>query len=221
MTTVVAFDLDGTLVDSRLDLAESANTMLSTFGVAPLPVDTVASMVGDGARQLVARVLSAGGVEGDVSAALDQFLAIYGSRLVANTRPYPGTVEAVERLARQHALAVLTNKPEGLSRRILDAFGLTRFFSDVIGGDSGFPRKPDPAGLRHLVAQAGSVPDRTVYIGDSMIDVETARAAGTGLIVARYGFGHLRQPIFVGPDELEARSAFELPALVERIVAAP
>jgi phosphoglycolate phosphatase len=219
MTPLVAFDLDGTLVDSRRDLAESANELLATYGASALGIDVVAAMVGDGARQLVERVLDAAGVQTDVPAALERFLGIYAGRLVVHTRPYRGTLEALAHLRGRATLALLTNKPEGLSRQIIDAFAMSPYFAAVIGGDSGFPRKPDPAGLRALIALTGTTPPRTVYIGDSMIDVETARAAGARVVVARYGFGHLRQPIALRDEEASVDAPADIPGTVERVLA--
>ena len=156
--SLIVFDLDGTLIDSRLDLAESTNEMLSAYGATPLPVDVVAAMVGEGARVLVARALGAAGLDPDDPDALRRFREIYDRRLLVHTRPYDGIEEVVSRMAERHPLAVLTNKPEAPSRRLLDAFGLARHFRRVIGGDSGPARKPDPAGLHALMAEFGTAP---------------------------------------------------------------
>ena len=157
MRPLIVFDLDGTLIDSKRDLAESANEMLATYGAAPLAEAEVAGMVGDGAMQLVQRALETAGVTTDVSVALDRFLAIYAGRLFEHTRPYPGLSEAVAAAAERASLAVLTNKPEGPSRTLLDGFGLSRFFpvgdwrrlrvSPEAGPLRAFP--PDSAGWRH------------------------------------------------------------------------
>jgi phosphoglycolate phosphatase len=205
MRPLVVFDLDGTLIDSQRDLAESANEMLAIYDAKPLDEREVASFVGDGARQLVVRTLEAAGVVTDVPAALNRFLAIYGGRLFVHTRPYPGVTEAIASATDKCSLAVLTNKPEGFSRQLLDRFGLSRFFRWVIGGDSGFPRKPDPSGLLHVIQRSGVMPRSCLVVGDSMVDVETARAVGATVCVAEYGFGHLRRPIERVGSELVAR----------------
>jgi phosphoglycolate phosphatase len=210
MRPLVVFDLDGTLIDSQRDLAESANEMLAAYDAKPLDEREVAGFAGDGARQLVCRALEAAGVVTDVSGALDRFLAIYGGRLFVHTRPYPGVVEAVAAASDQCALAVLTNKPERFARALLDGFGLSRFFRWVIGGDSGFPRKPDPSGLSHVIQQAKVTPRACLVIGDSMVDVETARAIGAVVCIAEYGFGHLRRPIERDGRELIARRSEDL-----------
>jgi phosphoglycolate phosphatase len=210
--SLIVFDLDGTLIDSRLDLAESTNEMLSGYGARPLPVDAVAAMVGEGARVLVARALGAAGLDPDEPDALRRFREIYDRRLLIHTRPYDGIEEVVSQMAERHPLAVLTNKPEAPSRRLLDAFGLARHFRRVIGGDSGPARKPDPAGLHVLMGEFGAMPAATWLVGDSMIDVETARRAGVRMCVALYGFGQLRGELVLDGSEATVRVAPEIPA---------
>lgn len=214
MRGLIVFDLDGTLVDSKRDLAESTNEMLASYGAAPLPLDQVAGLVGEGARLLVRRALAAAGLDADEPAALDRFLEIYDRRLLNHTRPYDGVPELVRGLAGQARLAVLTNKPEAPSRRLLEAFDLAPHFASVIGGDSGVPRKPDPAGLLRLINEAGAGADATVFIGDSMIDVETARNAGVRICVALYGFGRLRGELSLSGDELVANTPAEIAPLM-------
>jgi phosphoglycolate phosphatase len=209
------FDLDGTLIDSRRDLADSANELLGQFGAAALPEDQVGQMVGDGAAVLVARVFASRGVEPPPDA-LGRFLAIYGRRLLVHTRPYPGIGEVLAALASRAALAVLTNKPLAATRRILTGLDLARYFSEsgVIGGDGPFPRKPDPAGLRHLATLAGVSPASTLLIGDSVIDWETARRATVSMCLARYGFGGKGFPVgALGPSDRLIDSPVELLAL--------
>ncbi|MFI5178804.1 MAG: HAD-IA family hydrolase [Vicinamibacterales bacterium] len=191
MGSLIIFDLDGTLIDSRRDLAESTNEMLASFGAPALPIDQVAAMVGEGARVLVERALTASGLDPAAPGALPRFLTIYDRRLLNFTRPYPGIARVVRQAAAHAALAVVTNKPEALARRLLDAFDLRACFRWVIGGDAAFPRKPDPASVRFLMAEAAATPAGTLLVGDSAIDVLTARAAGVRVCVARYGFGRI------------------------------
>ena len=212
--SLIVFDLDGTLIDSRLDLAESTNEMLSEYGATPLPVDAVAAMVGEGARVLVARALGAAGLDPDEPDALRRFREIYDRRLLVHTRLYDGIEEVVSQMAERHPLAVLTNKPEAPSRRLLEAFGLARHFRRVIGGDSGPARKPDPAGLHALMAEFGASAPATWLVGDSMIDVETARRAGVRMCVALYGFGQLRGELVLDGSEATVRVAPEIPAAI-------
>lgn len=186
---LIVFDLDGTIVDSRRDLAESANEMLGTYGAGALSVDAVTRMVGEGARVLVERALVAAGLDPAEPEALARFLAAYDRRLLGHTRSYEGLGDVMQEAARDTTLAVLTNKPEAPSRRLLDAFDLTRSVRWVIGGDSGFARKPDPGGLLDLMARAGVAATRTMMVGDSPVDAETARRAGATFCAALYGFG--------------------------------
>jgi phosphoglycolate phosphatase len=183
------FDLDGTLVDSLRDLAESANALLTSYGAAPLDTAAIGGMVGDGAAKLVARACAAAGVA--ARDALPTFLEIYDSRLLAHTRPYDGMPETLASLAGRASLAVLTNKPLGATRRILAGLDLARFFHQdaVVGGDGPRPRKPDPSGLLHLCEQASVPPAEAMLVGDSLVDWQTAHGAGTAICMARYGFG--------------------------------
>jgi phosphoglycolate phosphatase len=186
---LIAFDLDGTLIDSRRDLADSANELLAERGAAPLQVDAIGRMVGEGARVLVQRALAAAGLPEDARA-LPRFLEIYDTRLLNHTRPYHGVEDAL-RLAREHGrVALLTNKPVKPSERLLDALGLRALFDDVIGGDSEFGRKPDPAGLFALMARAGANAEGTLMVGDSAIDHETAMRASVRCCLTAYGYGY-------------------------------
>jgi phosphoglycolate phosphatase len=185
---LVIFDLDGTLIDSVTDLSRSVAELVTTLGGRPLAQDEVAAMVGDGAAVLVKRALSAAGVHPDVPNVLEKFLAIYNRRLLETTVAYPGIEEVLRTTSRRVRMAVLTNKPEGPSRRILDGLGLTAYFDAIVGGDGPHGRKPDPAGLRALAHG-----DRDVMlVGDSPIDWATARAAGCAFAWARYGFSAAR-----------------------------
>jgi phosphoglycolate phosphatase len=184
----IVFDLDGTLIDSVRDLAASARQLVASLGGRTLSDDEVAHMVGDGARVLVRRALAAAGLDPDTPDALARFLEIYDRRLLDTTRVYAGTEEMLGHASRRGRLAVLTNKPEAPSLRILEALGLLPFFDRVIGGDSEYGRKPDPAGLQAI--GGGHVP--VLLVGDSPIDWETARAADCVFAWARYGFGAAR-----------------------------
>ena len=196
MFRLIVFDLDGTLVDSRKDIADAANRLLRDCDGDPLPDDRIGGMVGDGAAMLVARAFAASGVEPPADA-LERFLAIYDRALLNHTRAYEGIPEVLEALAPRAALAVLTNKPIAPTRRVLEGLGLARFFhaDAVVAGDGPFPRKPDPAGLRHLIARAGISHDDTLLVGDSIIDWRTARNASSAVCIARYGFGFTGFPV--------------------------
>jgi phosphoglycolate phosphatase len=186
---LIVFDLDGTLIDSRRDIAESANTLLEECGATPLAEEQVGRMVGDGAATLVARTFAAAGLTSPPDA-LERFVAIYGRRLLRHTRPYPRIPEVLAHLARRAALGVLTNKPRAATQEILVGLDLAGYFGTaVIAGDGPFPRKPDPRGLLHLAGTAGIPAAATLLVGDSAIDWRTARAASTAICLARYGFG--------------------------------
>ena len=187
---LIVFDVDGTLVDSLQDLADIANALAAEYGRPAPPDAAVAGMIGDGAGVLVQRVCAAAGLEATPPDAVPRFLAIYDRLMLTHTRPYPGVPAMLDALASRGPLAVLTNKPDPAMRRMLDAFDLTRRFVACLGSDAGFPRKPDPAALRHLMAQAGATPDTTLLVGDSAIDLDTARRGGVRVCLARYGFGY-------------------------------
>jgi phosphoglycolate phosphatase len=208
--TLVVFDLDGTLVDSRQDLADSVNAVLESFGAAPLPRDRVVMMVGEGARTLVQRALSAAGLDADLDDALGRFHAYYGTRLLATTQPYSGISDMLDQVARVATLAVLTNKPLAPTQQLLQAFGWSPHFLSVVGGDSAFGRKPDPSGLQHLMVLADATPESTLLVGDSMVDIETARRAGTAICVAQYGFGNARGDLHLRGDEWIAETGHDV-----------
>jgi len=189
MIQLAVFDLDGTLVDSQKDLANAANALVTELGGRPLRDEEVAAMVGEGAGVLVRRVLTAARLDAGTPAALPRFLALYDERLVEHTRPYPGIQDLLEELRTQMPLAVLTNKPQTATQRLLTALQLSRHFAHVVGGDTSFGRKPDPAGLLGLCAAAGIAPSEAVLVGDSAIDLETARRGGVPCVLVRYGFG--------------------------------
>jgi phosphoglycolate phosphatase len=188
MTTHIAFDLDGTLVDSVGDLAASASELVTSLGGRALTQSEVALMVGEGAAILVRRALAASGLDPETPGALAQFLAIYDRRLLDATVAYDGVPEMLLLASRCARLSVLTNKPLAASRRILEALGLLSFFDTVIGGDGTLGRKPAVTGLR---AAAGDA-DHVMLVGDSPIDWDTASAAGCDFVWARYGFGAAR-----------------------------
>jgi len=218
MIHLIVFDLDGTLVDSRRDLADATNALVAELGGSPLPELVIGEMVGNGAAVLVKRALAGTGLDPDTPGALSRFLHHYDARLLATTRPYPGIFETIQLLGATRRLAVLTNKPAHATMRVLDGLGLLPFFDDVIGGDTAHGRKPDPTGLLALVSRAGVTPEATLLVGDSPIDLATARAAGTHICLARYGFGYR----FEG-DGLHGNGPFidepaALPAVVNALV---
>ena len=219
--SLVVFDLDGTLIDSRRDLTDSANALIVERGGHPLEEDAIARMVGDGAALLVRRALTAAQLpfsDGEVT----RFLEIYGERLLCHTRAYPGMNAVLEDIARGAVIAVLTNKPLAPAREILDALGLSPFIATTIGGDGPYPRKPDPASLRHLMTLYGADPSATVLVGDTRIDFETAHNAGAHVCLARYGFGYeqFETSRLTGVEAL-VDSPAEIPDAVRRLLNTP
>lgn len=188
--SLFVFDLDGTLIDSRRDLADAVNALIVECGGAALDEGRVGGMVGDGAAVLVARAFAASHLP-QPEDALPRFLAIYDRHLTDHTRPYDGIAGVLDALGARGTIALLTNKPLAATRAILERLELARYFSDelVVGGDGPHPRKPDPAGLRALMRTTDHDGARTLLIGDSLIDWNTARAARTAICLAGYGFG--------------------------------
>ncbi len=191
---LVIFDLDGTLVDSRVDLANSINAMLRNGGHAELPNEVIASYIGDGAPMLVRRALGDPDEPEVVAVALEFFMRYYREHKLDNTYVYAGIMEALASIQSDRAggqgrkLAVLSNKPVNPSRDIVKALGMGPFFFQIYGGNSFHTKKPDPAGVEALLADAGMKPEETMLVGDSDIDVLTARNAGIYSCGVAYGF---------------------------------
>lgn len=187
-TRLLVFDLDGTLVDSSRDLATATNGTLQRVapGSPKIPHETLRSFVGDGARVLMERSIQYARVDRPVDDVLSVFLECYAACLLETTDLYPGIRKALDSIE-DRVLAVLTNKPGGFSRTILDGLGVASRFSRVWGPDDAPARKPDPSGLLALIDQLGSNPGDTWMIGDSPVDVQTARAAGVRVAGVTWG----------------------------------
>jgi len=199
------FDLDGTLIDSKLDLVHSVNFMLNALGRVTLPVDLVASYVGHGAPRLIASALGLEADELTRMRALEIFLEHYNNHNLDATRPYPGVVEGLEAL-KKHPMAILTNKPLKMSVQILEGLGLKKYFQAIYGGDSFDSKKPDPDGAQTILRELQVSPEEAAMVGDSDVDIQTARNAGLFAIGVNYGFGqHDRnaQPADVYVDSIE------------------
>jgi phosphoglycolate phosphatase len=186
------FDMDGTLVDSRLDLCNSVNAMLTHLDIQTLPEEVISTYIGDGAAMLVRRALGDPDDEDYVQQALLYFLTWYRAHKLDNTQAYPGVMDSLA-LIHAHAertggkLAVLTNKPVGPSVAICDALGISPYLIQNYGGDSFHTKKPNPHAMRTLMAEAGAEPQQTVMIGDSDVDVLTARNAGVWSLGCTFG----------------------------------
>ncbi len=211
---LLVFDLDGTLIDSAQDLCNSVNATLAHFGREPLPDARIAGFIGNGAMMLVRRAFVAGrdtredraeGAEEElIVSAHAYFLDYYRAHKLDFTYAYDGVLEALDALKQLHdhpngparLMAVLTNKPVRPAREICTALGLAPYFLNIYGGNSFPSKKPDPEGLRALMSEAGARPDETVMIGDSQVDIETARNAGAWSVGCTFG---------LAPESLTAR----------------
>ena len=188
MARLLVFDLDGTLVDSSRDLATATNAALRRVAPdqPPLPVEKVCAFVGNGARVLIERTLLHAGIDRPVDDVLPIFLECYDACLLDTTRPYPGVAEALAALG-SAPCAVLTNKPGPFARRILDGLGLASRFARIWGAGDVPERKPDPRGLQGLMGELEATPGETWMVGDSPVDVRTARAAGVRVAGVSWG----------------------------------
>ncbi len=205
----LVFDLDGTLIDSGVDLANSVNATVEKMGRKPLPHHAVFAFVGSGARRLVEQALGPGATTEEVERALIFFLGYYHQHMLDNTITYPGVREGLAALEGM-PMAVLTNKPVRFSQHLLDGLGLSKYFRYVYGGNSFHTKKPDPAGMEVLLRDFGAAPRQAMLIGDSEIDVQTARNADTWSCSVTYGLGWERLADY--PSDLIIDSLAELPA---------
>ncbi len=186
---LLVFDLDGTLIDSRLDLANAVNATRLHLGMAALSNERVYSYVGNGAPLLIRRAVGDQASEPEVQEALEYFLEYYREHDLDFTTIYPGVRESLDRLAAaQKRMAVLTNKPVRVSQAILEGLGVGPHFFRVYGGNSFAFKKPNPIGIDCLIEQTGIGRDRTLMVGDSSVDVETARNARIACCGVTYGF---------------------------------
>lgn len=186
---LIIFDLDGTLIDSSTDLAISTNATRAEFGMEPLDPSLISSYVGNGAEMLVRRAMGPETPETRVQEAHAFFLKYYRAHALENTKPYPGICELIEQVAdRGYTQAILTNKPERISFDIIGALQLQKYFFRVYGGNSLPAKKPDPIGISTLMKDAGTSLADTVMVGDSAVDVQTARNAGVRSCGVLWGF---------------------------------
>ncbi len=209
---LLVFDLDGTLVDSKQDLALSVNAMRMEMGLDPLPLDLIASYVGHGVTLLVRRSLGSLATKENVEKGLAFFLDYYREHMLDNTLPYPGVAEALEKLA-GHKMAVLTNKPVNFSREMLTRLGFASSFAYIYGGNSFPQKKPDPMGMHKLMEDLQIPARETLMVGDSDTDILTGRNAGVWTCGVTYGFGaHTLEKV---PPDLLIDDMRELPPLLD------
>jgi phosphoglycolate phosphatase len=185
----IAFDLDGTLADTAPDIAAGLNRMLAALGRGTLAQEAIRDMVGGGARSLVQRALqvTGGAPEDLIDRGLPMYLDFYARDVCVGTRPYPGVEAALDALAADGiALALCTNKVEHLTHALVEALGWQRRFASVVGGDTLPTRKPAPAMLQEAITRSGGGP--AVFVGDSITDADTARAAGVPFVAVSFGY---------------------------------
>jgi phosphoglycolate phosphatase len=215
----IVFDLDGTLVDTAPDLVDTLNIILAREGLPPVPFDTARNMIGGGARTLIERGLQAEGRPG-IAAEVDRlykdFVAHYGEHLADRSQPFPGAIAAIEELAaRGCRFAICTNKLEWLSVRLLDALGISRHFAAVCGQDTFGVQKPDPQILLQTIRKAGGQSACAVMVGDSINDIEVARAAAVPVIAVDFGYTEI--PVSALNPDVIIGDFGKLPAAVDRL----
>jgi phosphoglycolate phosphatase len=205
------FDLDGTLIDSKLDLALSVNAMLDHMGRAQHVHETIFGFVGNGAETLVRKSLGEGTTDEDVKRGLAYFLSYYRSHMLDNTVLYPGVVEALEEFRRlgRYSMAVFTNKPVHFSRAIIEGLNLSHFFFAVYGGNSFERKKPDPMGIEVLLREMRASREEAMMVGDSQVDVQTARNSGIFACGVTYGFDP--EGLRVHPPDVRVDNLLQLP----------
>ncbi|MBI2166714.1 MAG: HAD-IA family hydrolase [Candidatus Omnitrophica bacterium] len=203
MIKLLIYDLDGTLIDSRLDIAYAVNWTLKELGRGPLPVEQVSSFVGNGVKNLMQQALKASSPSSlpPLERSIKLFRRRYGEHLLDQTRLYPSVKKVLE-FFKDLNQAVVTNKPEDFTREILRGLGIDSYFGRVIGGDQGFPKKPAPEPVLELLGHFEVRPEETLLIGDSQTDVETARNAGVKTVAVTYGFGKRSELESAQPDIL-------------------
>jgi phosphoglycolate phosphatase len=182
------FDLDGTLIDSKLDLIHSVNAMLREMKRPQLAAETISGYIGHGAPQLMSRALGSAATEEELKHALQFFLGYYEEHKMDSTCAYPGVADTLAQLSHL-PMAVLTNKPARISVRILNSLGLQKYFRAIYGGNSFESKKPDPFGANKILQEFGIAAGEALLVGDSEVDVQTARNAGMQAAAVNYGFG--------------------------------
>lgn len=200
MKRLIFYDLDGTLVDTLEDITQAANHMLARLNAPPKPPEAIRPLIGRGISRLVAECLQTQDPK-RIKQGIAVYKAYYSEHLLDNSRLYPGVLETLDYF-KPRIQVVLTNKPEDYSRRLLTGLGIGGCFADVIGGDSRFPKKPDPASMRAVMEKHKIKPDEALFIGDSPIDIQTGRSAGVFTATLTHGLARLEELLPANPDIL-------------------
>ena len=213
MNGIVVCDLDGTLIDSRADLAAAVNKVRAERGLQPISVETATSYVGDGVRKLIERALAE--IDADIDAAVESMRGHYSRGMLNETSVYPTVFEGLSILSEKgFKLAVATNKPQGACEKILDGLGLAKYFDVILGGSSEYPLKPDPAMLILALETTDSCARCSWMIGDNHTDLAAGRRAEMKTCYAEYGFGSPGDEPFDSSANSFAEFAEELPSLL-------
>lgn len=196
---LILWDLDGTLIDSKRDIANSVHYTLKTLGLPQISDELIYSFVGNGVTPLIQQSVSQPGGS-TFKEALEIFMKHYNEHCLDTTLPFPGILDVLNQLSQ--TMVVITNKSQGFSEKIIRGLGLDLFFKGIYGGDTSFPKKPDPAIVHHLLKQFGVSSEKTIIIGDSRVDMETGKNAGILTCGVTYGFRPRSELEEVGCDYL-------------------
>lgn len=198
--TLFIFDLDGTLIDSKRDIASSVHYTMKILGLSPISDEVIYSFVGNGVTPLIQQSVETAGAV-DLQKALAIFKEHYQAHCLDTTRPFPGVLEVIRHFEKTPKV-VITNKSQGFSETILKGLGLTDSFLGIYGGDTNFPKKPDPALVHHLLQSTGAKPESAVIVGDSRVDVQTGKNVGILTCGVTWGFRPREELVESRPDYL-------------------
>ncbi|MGO9014313.1 MAG: HAD family hydrolase [Dissulfurispiraceae bacterium] len=184
---LIIFDLDGTLIDSSIDIANAINYAVEPYGVKPLMVQEVISLVGEGISRLMEKIIAKEGIEAERDFLTERFVYYYSAHLIDNTPVYPGVRETLSQLG-AFRKAVISNKRESLSVKILEQLGLSEYMDVIVGSDTLNERKPSPLPICHVLSTLGILPDAAIIVGDSNYDIEAGKSAGIKTVAVTYGY---------------------------------
>jgi len=213
MIKLIIFDLDGTLIDSSVDITNAINYAIGPYGGRPLTVKETISIVGEGITKLIEKLIEMNGITADRDVVVDMFLKHYSDHLVDNSPAYPGVKETLQKLD-DYKKAVISNKREALSQKILDELDLSQYLDLVVGSDTTPERKPSPVPVLHVLSKFGVRPEEAVIVGDSNFDIEAGKAAGIRTVAVTYGY----RPLEMLKDaDFKIDRMDKLPAVIGRI----